>query len=53
MMLMIEYGWTKLVSVQEVRDGRLYLGGYSIRYDQNNNEVSRTPVTWNGCWNVD
>lgn len=41
------FGWVQLVRVEKVEDGRLYLGGYSIRYDRQNKEVSRTPVTWN------
>lgn len=40
-------GWVQLIQVQKVENGRLYFGGYSIRYDYHGNEVSRTPVTWN------
>lgn len=40
-------GWVQLVRVHKVEDGRIHLGGYSIRYDRQNREVSRTTVTWN------
>jgi hypothetical protein len=46
-MVTVEYGWIQLVRAEKVENGRLYLGGYSIRYDRQNKEVSRTPVTWN------
>jgi hypothetical protein len=41
-------GWVQLVRVEKVENGRLHMGGYSIRYDRENREVSRTPVTWHG-----
>lgn len=43
----ILYGHRELVQVREVRDGKLWLGGYSIGYDRNGVETGRTPVSWN------
>lgn len=40
-------GWVQLMRVEKVEDGRLWLGGYSIRYDREGKEVSRSPVQWN------
>jgi hypothetical protein len=41
-------GWVQLVRVEKVEGGRLYFGGYSIRFDRNGNKLSETPVTWHG-----
>jgi hypothetical protein len=39
-------GHLQLVQVSEVRGTRIYRGGYSIRYDANGVEVSRSAVSW-------
>lgn len=41
------YGRAKLVPCAAWYNGYLWMGGYSIRYDQYGNETGRTPVTWN------
>lgn len=41
------FGWVQLVSTQERRGTRIYMGGYSIRYGRDGNERSRTENTWN------
>lgn len=43
------FGHRELVQVREVRDGKLWLGGYSIDYDQNRIETGRSEVYWTGC----
>lgn len=40
-------GHCKLVSVQERRGDKIYLGGYSIDYDKHGIERGRTKVRWN------
>jgi hypothetical protein len=47
------FGTVQIVPVQELRNGRLYMGGYSIRRDRHGREVSRTEVTWNGSLGFD
>jgi hypothetical protein len=41
------FGYNKIVSVAERRGENIYLGGYSIQYDRDGVEVSRSPVRWN------
>jgi hypothetical protein len=41
------FGTVQIVPVQELRNGRLYMGGYLIRRGRCGREVSRTEVTWN------
>lgn len=40
-------GYKRLVTTQKVEDDRLWLGGYSITYDEHGNEVSRSDNEWN------
>lgn len=40
-------GHVQLVSVQERRGDKIYLGGYSIDYDFQGSERSRSEVRWN------
>jgi hypothetical protein len=40
-------GHVQLVSVQERRGEKIYLGGYSIDYDYQGRERSRSEVRWN------
>jgi hypothetical protein len=47
-MIDVFYGYMKLVHVRERHGSRIWLGGYSITFDREGNEISRTPVTWNG-----
>lgn len=41
-------GWVQLVRTEKSENGRLYLGGYSIRYDRHGKFVAQTPVSWYG-----
>lgn len=46
-------GHIRLVPMYERRGSKIYMGGYSIRYNENWREISRTENTWNGaveCW---
>lgn len=46
--IQVAFGYKRIVTTQEVVGTRLYLGGYSITYDLNGNEVSRTENQWSG-----
>ena len=41
----LEFGYVKLFNTRRIEGDTLYFGGYSIKYDQNGLEVSRTPNT--------
>ena len=43
----IEFGYTKLFEDIKYEDGFIYFGGYSVKYDQNGEVVSRTEPVYN------
>lgn len=46
--LSLVFGYKRLVQCQKAMpDGSLMLGGYSITYDREGKEISRTEPTWN------
>lgn len=45
----ILFGSCEIVPVSEVRDGKLWLGGYSVMRDRDGIETSRTEVSWSCC----
>ena len=47
-MIDIVTGYVRIIPVRQARpDGSLALGGYSIIYDRDGKEMSRTQTTWN------
>jgi hypothetical protein len=45
-------GHIQLVPVQKVEEGHLYFGAYSITYDRNGQEISRTEPSYS-CYLVE
>ena len=48
-----EVAYMRLVPTKKLENNRIFLGGYSISYDINGVEVSRTENTWNGSIGCD